>query len=155
MLSPGGGRDVVGATVRGVLLFVAVVGLGSCSGDRESPASSSSRGTRETAPFLVPLLKATRNASEASSAEVTSLLKTPPSKDAVAWPAFTFLAGEIYRSRQDRTSAGASYRALAQWAAADPFGDGWGGSGLAMVALWRWALDFHQASDRFGVRALP
>lgn len=55
-----------------------------------------------------------------------------------SWPTLTYLVGEIHRRRGDSKSAGTAFRELATWAATDPYGDTWGGSGLAALALWRW-----------------
>ena len=59
------------------------------------------------------------------------------------WPALAYLVGEVQLKQKDLEGARATFRDLAAWAAADPYKDGWGGSGLAAVALFRWlqALD--------------
>ena len=58
------------------------------------------------------------------------------------WPTLTYLLGEAHRRRGETKQALESFRALATWAAtnppAGPYGDTWGGSGLAAVGLWRW-----------------
>lgn len=70
------------------------------------------------------------------------------------WPALIYLVGEAQLRRHDTDKARAAFRALATWAATDSTlrhgdklarADGWGGSGLAAVALWRWLqiLDEH------------
>lgn len=65
------------------------------------------------------------------------------------WPLRSFLLAEVYRLRGDVDRAHPAYRSLAEWAASNPYGDGWGGSGLATVALWRWLayLDGEPAPD--------
>ena len=53
-------------------------------------------------------------------------------------PIYTFLSGEAYRLRQQPKKARDAYQSLVQWGANDPYGDGWGGSSLTSLALWRW-----------------
>ena len=48
------------------------------------------------------------------------------------------MLAEIHLLRGEIPEAHQGYRALVQWSTADPYKDGWGGSGLAAVALWRW-----------------
>jgi soluble lytic murein transglycosylase-like protein len=87
----------------------------------------------ESAPDIQAVLAETRNAP-----------RTDPN-----WPALTYLAGEAYLKRKDVEQARAMFRDLAVWAASDqsagPYKDGWGGSGLAAIGLWRWLqiLDAH------------
>ncbi len=78
------------------------------------------------------------------------------SRDDPSWPTFTFLVGEINRQRGHTERARAAFSGLASWAASShptggPYGDTWGGSGLAAIGLWRWLqiLDEHgpAASD--------
>lgn len=63
-------------------------------------------------------------------------------KSSPDWPTLAYLAGELHRSGNRPKEAKAEFRSLAVWAAGSPekgpYGDGWGGSGLAAVALWRW-----------------
>ncbi len=54
------------------------------------------------------------------------------------WPVYAFLSGETYRLRQQPANARHAYQALVEWGANDPYGDGWGGSSLTSLALWRW-----------------
>lgn len=54
------------------------------------------------------------------------------------WPITTFLLAEIYRLRGDTGTALGLHRDVALWATDDPYGDAWGGSGLAILSLWRW-----------------
>ncbi|MGH8487496.1 MAG: tetratricopeptide repeat protein, partial [Gammaproteobacteria bacterium] len=49
-----------------------------------------------------------------------------------------YLVGEVHRRRGDSEGSRKAFRELATWAAGDPYGDTWGGSGLAALALWRW-----------------
>ena len=58
------------------------------------------------------------------------------------WPVVTYLRGEHHRRHGETRRARDAFRTLAQWAVSDypggPYEDTWGGSGLAVVALWRW-----------------
>jgi len=61
--------------------------------------------------------------------------------DYALWPVYNFLLGEVLRLRGDNSLAKETYRRLVEWAGArleDQNDDGWGTSGLATVALWRW-----------------
>ena len=65
------------------------------------------------------------------------------------WPTLTYLLGEAQRQRGEASGAQETFRSLAVWAASNepdgPYGDTWGGSGLAVAGLWRWLqlLDEH------------
>jgi len=59
-------------------------------------------------------------------------------QDQALWPLYAFMAGEVYRLRGDTGQAKRWYQGLTIWAAADPYKDGRGASGLVSVALWRW-----------------
>lgn len=59
-------------------------------------------------------------------------------QDQALWPLYGFMLGEVYRLRGDESQAKKWYQGLTTWAAADPYKDGWGASGLVSVALWRW-----------------
>ena len=80
----------------------------------------------DSAADIQALLAETRNAS-----------RTDPN-----WPVLTYLVGEAYLKRKNIEEARATFRELAAWAAsnqsAGPYKDGWGGSGLAAIGLWRW-----------------
>ncbi len=54
------------------------------------------------------------------------------------WPLQTFLCGEVFRLRGETSDALDNYRAVSEWAADDPYQDGRRGSGIAIIALWRW-----------------
>ena len=81
---------------------------------------------------------------QAIAAETRNVPRTDPN-----WPTLTYLVGEAYLKRKDVDQARAAFRDLAEWAVTDqsagPYKDGWGGSGLAAVGLWRWMqiLDAH------------
>ncbi len=59
-------------------------------------------------------------------------------QDQALWPLYGFMLGEVYGLRGDTGQAKKWYQGLTTWAAADPYKDGWGASGLVSVALWRW-----------------
>ena len=58
------------------------------------------------------------------------------------WPTLTYLLGEAHRLRGETGQARDTFQELASWAVSDhpngPYNDTWGGSGLAIVGLWRW-----------------
>ena len=64
----------------------------------------------------------------------------PPSnpQDQALWPLYGFMLGEVCRIRGDTGQAKNWYQNLTTWAAANPYQDVWGASGLVSVALWRW-----------------
>jgi TolA-binding protein len=71
----------------------------------------------------------------------TELHKTPPLDP--NWPTLMYLFGEAQLKNKNMTGACRSFRELASWAvnsqqSGGPYKDGWGGSGLAAIALWRW-----------------
>ncbi|MDH5741135.1 MAG: transglycosylase SLT domain-containing protein [Nitrospira sp.] len=69
------------------------------------------------------------------------------------WPTLTYLLGEVHRQRGEIEQAREAFRNLASWATsndpAGPYGDTWGGSGLAALGLWRWLqiLEEHGGPD--------
>lgn len=74
--------------------------------------------------------------SAASTPEISEFSQTDSN-----WPILVYLVGEIHLRHGDFDQARSAFRNLATWAAAGDAGrgsDGWGGSGLAAVALWRW-----------------
>lgn len=84
------------------------------------------------------LLGATQDAQQARSQQIGTLLQKSLRKDSPMWPVDTFLRAELYRLRGDNSEARKAYGALTEWSAQDPYQDGWGGDGLAAIALWRW-----------------
>ncbi len=75
------------------------------------------------------------------------------------WPTLAYLLGESHLQRENVVSARHDFSELASWAAGTRTGeglDGWGGSGLAAVALWRWLqiLDEHGGDPQDFDRAL-
>lgn len=84
------------------------------------------------------MAQATSNKEAASSKLVEHLLQQQISHTDSMWPVDLFLRGELYRLRGETNKALDSYRKLAIWGANNPYRDGRGGSGLSMIALWRW-----------------
>jgi soluble lytic murein transglycosylase-like protein/tetratricopeptide (TPR) repeat protein len=71
-------------------------------------------------------------------------------QDDPSWPTVAYLKGEVDRRCGNIERARAAFSGLASWATSDdhpagPYDDTWGGSGLAVVGLWRWLqiLDEH------------
>lgn len=90
---------------------------------------------------LLQLLQATESR-EAASQELGSYGYPNPEtmlqEQQPLWPFYSFLWAEIYRLRGDAAQARKIFQKLVEWSAEDRYRDGWGGSGLAVVALWRW-----------------
>ncbi len=89
---------------------------------------------------LKPLLSFISRTKVAELSEIRQILA--PYKELTEtspiWPIYTFLSGEVYRLQKDVGKAREFYWALTEWAFNDPYEDGWGGSGLVCLALWRW-----------------
>lgn len=58
-------------------------------------------------------------------------------KGSPLWSFGIFLTAEIIHQKGEAGKAAALYSKLLEWAASDPYKDGSGGSGLAVVGLWR------------------
>jgi soluble lytic murein transglycosylase-like protein len=103
-----------------------------------APATATCSAGRHDTLVLRSLLEATRD--RVSAEERKRLIEQAGElpRDAASWPIHVFLQAELHRLTGDGPSAQAAYRDLVEWAAADPCGDGWGGSGLVALALWRW-----------------
>ncbi len=80
----------------------------------------------------------------APEASTPPTVVSPAASDPL-WPQQTFLAAGSLRTEGRSREAAALDRRLAEWAAADPLGDGLGGSALAIVSLWRWLEAAHTA----------
>lgn len=117
-----------------------VLGASGCARPQSTTAEDQDRAAVATAqaPELDVMLAATQSASTAQNFNFAGLQALAGITESSAnWPTYTFLRGEILRLRGDRDAARDTYMSLAKWAAGDPCDDGWGGSGLALVALWR------------------
>ena len=83
-----------------------------------------------------------------------------PAPTGSAWPTSTYLLAESYLRIGDTEAARNSFQALASWAVTNypsgPYADTWGGSGLSVVALWRWLtiVDEHGLSTSTELDAL-
>ena len=89
---------------------------------------------------LLNLLQATESRAAALQAPGSYNYPTPDTLsegERPLWPIYSFLWAEIYRLRGDVPQARRIYQSLATWSAGNPYNEGWGGSGLAVVALWR------------------
>ncbi len=111
-----------------VILVVSTLGL-------TQAASWAASGTD-----LQALLDAARGRIDVHTASVNGAIVAGRTLDASVpiWPVYTFLSGGVYRLRQQPERARDAYQALVEWGAGDPYGDGWGGSSLTSLALWRW-----------------
>ncbi|OQY58020.1 MAG: hypothetical protein B6245_14005 [Desulfobacteraceae bacterium 4572_88] len=87
---------------------------------------------------LLTLLGATCDRQMAVSLDEQTLDISALKKDDPRWPIYIFLLGELHRLRDNSANARQAYQSLAEWSATDPYGDTWGGSSLATIALWRW-----------------
>lgn len=87
-----------------------------------------------------PLLASTESPAAARSFDLEQFLDSSKSvtRQSPIWPTVTFLVGELHRCRGDSADAKRCYCAVAEYAATDPYGDGWGQSGHSILALWRW-----------------
>ncbi len=125
--------------VRG-FLALSFAGLAStaCSGLGGAPDAAGAPMLLSVLP-IDSLLSATVDPVAASGLDPGRLaeISTEVPQDNPLWPAYTYLVAEIRRLRGEPDSARASHRRLAEWALSNPVNDGWGGSGLAALSLWR------------------
>lgn len=146
------------------LSFLLPLTVVSCKGP-EAPATSEPTGALRSAEassaapaagrvetqLLTNLFTALRAGDRAFPPEIEALLsgKGETAREDPNWPTLTYLLGEAHRQRGEIEQARVVFRELASWAAsnhpAGPYGDTWGGSGLAVLGLWRWLqiLDEH------------
>jgi soluble lytic murein transglycosylase-like protein/tetratricopeptide (TPR) repeat protein len=89
---------------------------------------------------LQHLLTSTLTAEAAKSLDVIEIQRRTQSlkQGSPMWPVDVYLLAEVLRRRGDNVDAKKLYAELATWAASDYYHDGWGATGLASVALWRW-----------------
>ncbi|HYN20292.1 MAG TPA: transglycosylase SLT domain-containing protein [Thermoanaerobaculia bacterium] len=109
-----------------------------CARPLASPGPSAAAGEVRS------LFDAVRAGNRSSSPEIEALVsgERKIAQNDPNWPTLTFLAGEADRQRGNTERARAAFSGLASWAASGhpegPYGDTWGGSGLAVIGLWRW-----------------
>ena len=110
-------------------------------------------GASAVARDLLPLAEAASRSDVARNLnpEVVARLGRGLRRTDPLWPLYTFLAAETRHMRGETVLARAAWRDLAEWAAADRYKDGSGGSALGAVAFWRWL----QAIDVRGGAAAP
>ncbi len=105
---------------------------------QSAPSPASARlASALAADDVAELLAATRSTAAAAAPDVGPLLERAAdvARDDPMWPSITYLAAEVRRLRAEPTAT--AFLDLADWAASDPYGDTWGGSALAGLALWR------------------
>jgi soluble lytic murein transglycosylase-like protein len=111
------------------------------------PAEETARTAVPISPQQVVTLFAKVGVEGTPSVDAEMAMAGKASRNDPNWPALIYLIGEAHLQRRDVEQARAAFRDLATWAAAGrtlpsqdqgAAGDGWGGSGLAAVALWRW-----------------
>ena len=127
-----------------IIVMAALPGCGSQDENSDLARTSSQKKVlkdeENTPDFLLPLLQATQDVRKAQTVEIEQIIalaeKLPQTLP--IWPVAAFLEGEVLRLRNEQLLARQTFRKLVKWAEGDPYGDGWGGSSLACVALWRW-----------------
>jgi len=149
-----------------------LVWLAAACGDSPRSVSSESAAVRSSA--RAPLLPVAERIAPQVIAELFTSLRSGDVSAALKpllsgerqlsqgdphWPTVTYLVGEAQRLRGQPDRARFTFRALAAWAtsgsSSGPYGDTWGGSGLAAIGLWRWLqlLEPHAAEDRPEIKA--
>ena len=135
-------RSVAGSLVLLLLLPLAQ----SCRerGAKESAVRDGTYGTGTLVAHLFALYESLGPGQSAMDAEAERLLSEgleAPDSDP-NWPTLTFIAGEMELGRGNTGNAGRLFRSLAKWGSSmepHPQESGsWGGSGLAVLGLWRW-----------------
>ena len=129
-------------------LFFFGVLAASCNASEETEPAAENVSARPTVGAAPTDLTALRSGDIGLSFPIDGLLqkRSQVSPADASWPTLTYLVGEVHRRRGDSESSRKAFRELATWAAGDPYGDTWGGSGLAALALWRWLQILDQAA---------
>lgn len=109
--------------------WTALVLVLACSASESGTGPAASTTDDPAAAARVELLELAGGAAQPAE-------RTPP--ESPLWPQVIFLRAEAALRAGQPEAARVSYRELVEWAAADPYADGLGGSSLAIVALWRW-----------------
>ena len=107
---------------------------GACTSDRASSSQPSSPA------LLRELFDAATSRTPAVASDMADRIAAASADS--SWPMLMYLAGEAHLRRGNTAAAKTAFARLTSWAAtnhpAGPYGDTWGGSGLAAVGLWRW-----------------
>lgn len=121
-------------------LFLLGVLAASCNASEETEPAAENVSARPTVGVAPTNLTALRSGDIGLPFPIDGLLqeRSQVSPADASWPTLTYLVGEVHRRHGDFESSRKAFRELATWAAGDPYGDTWGGSGLAAFALWRW-----------------
>ena len=97
--------------------------------------------TKSNAPVMVALFSELQAPNHAN---VRTLLENSyePATDSPTWPIMMYLRAEAHRELGATVHARNAFRDLVSWAVSNhplgPYRDTWGGTGLSVVALWRW-----------------
>lgn len=144
------GRSLVRGTAAGIAaaLFVAFVTM-ACQ--KQAPSKSALPENAANGRLVLELLQSIRSGT--ANPEIDGLVsgKSSVSQSDPDWPTITYLLGETHWQRGQVEPAREKFRALVSWAASKhpgPYGDTWGGSGLAAVGLWRWLQILDQREPR-------
>jgi TolA-binding protein len=135
---------VVHRLIRAVPLLCLLAAVASCGRPAETPVAASPTPVSISTDDLAALFAVASNSAVVTAPNVDEILATTriASRDDPNWPVLVYLAGEISLQRKDLVGAHANFRELALWSVSDqgagPYRDGKGGSGLAVIALWRW-----------------
>ena len=132
----------------GCALLVLLTAAG-CKPPRETAETAVRVSPQQIATLFAKLRAAGTPSIDSEMADARNASRADPN-----WPALIYLVGEAHLQRRDAKQARTAFRDLATWAASDrtlrnrdklDADNGWGGSGLAAVALWRWLqiLDEH------------
>ena len=117
----------------GLLLF-ALLATGSCQGAAKPVALAPQQ--------IATVFAALRSSGDPPDIKAVLAAAGNASRTDPNWPVLTYLVGEALLKHKDVEGARSTFRDLAVWAVADhaagPYRDGWGGSGLAVIGLWRW-----------------
>ena len=134
-------------SVAGSLVVLLMVPLAQSCGERGAKESAGRDETYDTGTLVADLFAIYESLGPGQSpmdAEAERLLSESlgaPDSDP-NWPTLTFIAAEIELRQGNTGNAGRSFRNLAKWGSStepDPQESGsWGGSGLAVLGLWRW-----------------
>jgi soluble lytic murein transglycosylase-like protein/TolA-binding protein len=128
--------------VRAASVLCLLAAVVSCSRPAETPVAAAPAGVPVSAQDLALLFAVASDGDAAPNVDAILGSTRNASRTDPNWPVLTYLAGEARLQRKDVAGARSDFRDLAVWSVLDrgagPYKDGKGGSGLAVVALWRW-----------------